>query len=185
MYPVRHRTVGEGMRKDDEYYMSLARSHARQSKCPRRRVGAVIVKRGRIVSHGYNGVPPEMGACFVDEPCFKVKNSIPSGTQVDTKDCMAIHAEQYAILNAANRRRCGSQSKDRLLGATLYVTAQPCLQCALIIIGGGIKRVVYEDHYPDPLAFKLLQESGIKIESIRGQSISRKSVSGKAIGRRA
>lgn len=154
------------MSNNDELYINLARHYAEESKCGRRKVGVVIVKHGLIISHGYNGVPNELLSCSHQEPCFKIANNWPSGKPVpaDSNDCIAIHAEQYAIINAANRDGIKSESQDRLNGATLYSTHQPCRQCALHIVAAHISKVVYEKEYPDVKGIEFLKLAKVQVE---------------------
>lgn len=148
--------------KDDETYMNLARHYANESKCSRRKVGAVIVNKGVIVANGHNGVPDELANCSHQDPCFKIANNWPSGKPVpfDSNDCLAIHAEIDAILNAIKR----TDKRDRLEGATLYCTHQPCRQCALNIVKVHISKVVYENEYPDNVGVDFLQLAKVKVE---------------------
>jgi dCMP deaminase len=154
------------MTKNDELYMSLARLYAEESKCGRKKVGAVIVKNGLIISYGFNGVPHGLISCSTQKPCFKISNNWPSGKPVpaDSNDCLAIHAEQYAIINAANHESIKSESQDWLKGATLYSTHQPCRQCALHIAAAHISRVVYENEYPDTKGVEFLGLAKIQAE---------------------
>lgn len=86
---------------------------------------------------------------------FEKKLGIPSGTKHEI--CFAVHAEQNAIVQA-------SKLGISVDGATLYCTHQPCVICAKIIINSGIKRVVYEQGYPDDFSLQLFEEAGIQIE---------------------
>lgn len=143
----------------DETYMSIAKDEAKKSKCSRLSVGAAIAKNGRLISTGYNGVPKDLKSCTKDNPCYKQRNNIPSGTIVDASECMSVHAEVFAIITAAKHG-----SIDGLSGATLYVTHQPCRKCALIIIAADISRVVYETEYPDKVGIEFLQQAKISVE---------------------
>ncbi len=55
-----------------------------------------------------------------------------------------LHAEMALICTAARRG-------TSLAGATMYTTTYPCHECARLIIGSGIRRVVYVDPYPKSL----------------------------------
>ena len=79
---------------------------------------------------------------------------IPSGERHEL--CRALHAEQNAIIQAATL----AQSID---GATMYITNQPCIICAKMIINAGISRIVVREGYPDELAVEMLAEAGLKI----------------------
>ena len=104
---------------------------------------------------GYNGAPAGMRTCAEKGECLRRKMNIPSGTHAEI--CYAAHAEQNAIIQAAKL----GISID---GATLYCTHQPCSMCAKMIINSGIRRVVYENGYPDEFSLEFFRESGVKIE---------------------
>ncbi|KGG79843.1 cytidine deaminase [Caloranaerobacter azorensis H53214] len=137
----------------DEYFMEIVNVVKKRSTCLRRQVGALIVKDKRILSTGYNGAPTGLKHC--DEVgCIREKLNIPSGQRHEL--CRGLHAEQNAIVHAAN---AGVSIK----GSTIYVTTQPCILCAKMIINAGIERVVFGGGYPDELAIQLLKEAGIEI----------------------
>lgn len=148
------------MAKIEEYdkFMAMARQAQSKSTCIRGNVGAVIVKNGRFISDGYNHVPNDIIKCTSTEICFKNENGIKSGTLVDEKDCRALHAEQWAIINAAK-----SKIKEDISGATIFCTHHPCIKCALAIVAADIKEVVYQNDYPDNLAKDFLKMSGVKV----------------------
>ncbi|WP_069650562.1 deoxycytidylate deaminase [Caloranaerobacter ferrireducens] len=137
----------------DEYFMEIVNVVKKRSTCLRRQVGALIVKDKRILSAGYNGAPTGLKHC--DEVgCTREKLNIPSGQRHEL--CRGLHAEQNAIVHAAN---AGVSIK----GSTIYVTMQPCVLCAKMIINAGITRVVFGGGYPDELAIQLLNEAGIEV----------------------
>ena len=142
------------MRKDwDEYFMEMAVLTAKRSTCLRRKVGAVIVKDKHIIATGYNGAPRGIKHCDERGGCMREKLGVPSGERHEL--CMALHAEQNAIIQAATL----GQSIE---GATIYVTNQPCAICAKMIINAGIKRIVVKEGYPDDLAVSILEEAGLR-----------------------
>jgi dCMP deaminase len=53
-----------------------------------------------------------------------------------------------------------------IAGATIYITHQPCLTCAKMIINVGIRRIVFAGEYPDPLAREVLEQAGVALEQI-------------------
>ena len=120
-----------------------------------RSIGAVIVKDKRIMTTGYNGAPAGVKTCVERGACMRKARGIASGTQHEL--CYGIHAEQNAIIQAAKL----GISID---GATLYCTHQPCVICAKMIVNAGIKRVVYDEGYPDDFAVQMLGEGGVKLE---------------------
>ena len=119
-----------------------------------RQVGAVIVKDKRIIATGYNGAPSGVQSCKDKGECLRKKLNIPSGTRHET--CYAVHAEQNAICQAA---KMGASVE----GATIYVTHKPCTICTKLIINAGIKKVMYNNGYPDEFSVQLLNEAGIEL----------------------
>ncbi len=138
----------------DEYFMKIAEIVKTRSTCLRREVGAVIVKDNRIITTGYNGAPSGLMHCTEMGGCYREKLGVPSGQRHEL--CRALHAEQNAIIQAAN---LGISTKD----STLYVTLQPCVICAKMCVNAGIKRIVYKGAYPDELSLNILKEAGIEL----------------------
>lgn len=133
------------MEKFDQSYLEMASVWARNSYCKRRKVGAILVKDNMIISDGYNGTPSGFENVCEDE------NGV-------TKPYV-LHAEANAITKVA-------KSGNSSLGATLYVTAAPCLECSKLIIQAGIKRVVYRDEYRLTDGVDLLKAAGITVEKV-------------------
>ncbi len=138
----------------DEYFLELARLVAKRSTCLRRHVGAVLVKDKKILTTGYNGAPSGVRHC-TDIGCLREKMKIPSGERHEL--CRGLHAEQNVLLQAALH---GTSTK----GSTLYVTNQPCMICAKMLINAGIKEIIIADGYPDKLAKDFLKEAKIKVK---------------------
>lgn len=137
----------------DEYFMQIAEVVATRSTCIRRNVGAVIVKNKRLLASGYNGAPTGLNHCQ-NSGCLRAVHDIPSGERHEL--CRGLHAEQNAVVQAA-------MYGVGILGATIYVTHQPCSACTKIIINAGIEQIVYKEAYPDPLADQLVLEAGIEL----------------------
>ena len=127
---------------------------AKRSTCLRRHVGAILVKEKRILATGYNGAPAGLKHCE-EVGCLRQDTSIPSGQRHEL--CRGLHAEQNAIIQAAYHGISIAES-------TLYCTNKPCVICSKMIINAGVKAVIYEDGYDDPLADQMLTEAGIEIE---------------------
>ena len=123
----------------------MAAIWAKNSYCRRRQVGALLVKDKMIISDGYNGTPAGFENVCEDE------NGV-------TKPYV-LHAEANAISKIA---KSGNNSD----GATLYVTASPCIECSKLIIQVGIRRVVYRDEYRLTDGVDLLRKAGIEVEKI-------------------
>ena len=128
--------------KLDERYLRMARIWSENSHCKRLQVGALIVKNNMIISDGYNGTPSGFENTCEDENNVTVP--------------YVLHAEANAITKIGRSHN----SSD---GATLYVTASPCLECAKLIIQAGIKRVVFEEKYRLDDGLKLLSKANIEL----------------------
>ena len=122
----------------------MAEIWAKNSYCKRRQVGALLVKDNMIISDGYNGTPSGF-----ENICEENGVTKP----------YVLHAEANAISKVA---KSGNSSE----GATLYVTASPCIECAKLIIQSGIKRVVYKDEYRLTDGVDLLVRAGVEVEKL-------------------
>jgi dCMP deaminase len=144
------------MNKWDERFMQMAETVASWSSCyqDNRHVGAVIVKDKRILTTGYNGASSGIKSCMERGECLRKKLNIPSGTQQEI--CYGVHAEQNAIIQAAKM----GVSVD---GAIMYVTHQPCVICAKMIINSGIRKVIYKHGYPDEFSLEIINEAGVEL----------------------
>lgn len=137
----------------DEYFLEVAQLVSKRSTCLRRRVGAVLVKDKKILATGYNGAPSGLRHC-IEIGCLRDKLKIPSGQRHEL--CRGLHAEQNVLLQAALH---GISTRSSML----YITNQPCMICAKMLINAGIKEIVTAQGYPDKLAHKFLKEAKIKI----------------------
>ena len=126
----------------DLRYLRMARIWAENSYGQRRKVGALVVKDKMIISDGYNGTPSGFENVCEDD------NNL-------TKPYV-LHAEANAITKLAR----SSNTSD---GATLYVTASPCIECAKLIIQAGIKRVIYGEQYRLTDGIDLLKRANIEV----------------------
>ncbi len=126
----------------DKRYIRMAGIWAENSYCQRRKVGALIVKDKMIISDGYNGTPSGFENVCEDE------NNV-------TKPYV-LHAEANAITKIA-------RSSNSSAGATMYVTAAPCIECAKLIIQAGIRRVVYSEQYRLEDGLDLLKRAEIEV----------------------
>ncbi len=141
--------------------MRLAHLAATRSTCLRRRVGAVIVKDHMVLSTGYNDTPRGVTNCG-EGGCARCAGDAPSGTSHDT--CLCLHAEQNTLVQAAYHGVV-------IAGGTIYVTYQPCLICAKLLLNVGIKRIVFEGTYPDPLALEMLTNADVELVRYAGEEI--------------
>lgn len=138
----------------DEYFMDFAILTAKRSTCLRRQVGAVIVQDKHVIATGYNGAPRGLEHCAERGGCLREKLGVPSGEKHEL--CRALHAEQNAIIQAATLGHS-------IEGASIYITHQPCVICAKMIINAGIERIIVKEGYPDELSVQILKEAGLKI----------------------
>ncbi len=137
------------MRADwNTYFMNIARAAATRSTCPRKHVGAVIVRDKSILSTGYNGSIPGMPHCT------------EIGCDIENGHCVAtVHAEANAIIQAAKHGVC-------IDGADIYVTASPCWNCFKLIANSGIRKIFYGEFYRDEKSLKVAKKCGIELVSM-------------------
>ena len=128
--------------------MDVAERFAELSSARRLHVGAIVVKDDRIISIGYNGMPSgwdnnceDLVYRIAEEPILKTKPEV-------------LHAETNAIAKLAKSNESG-------LGATMFITHAPCLDCAKLIYQSGISSVLYRDAYRDTGGITFLEKSGI------------------------
>lgn len=131
-------------RKLDERYLAMARIWSLNSYCVRRQVGALMVKDKMIISDGYNGTPSGF-----ENVCEEGDRTKP----------YVLHAEANAISKVA-------KSNNSSMGATMYITASPCIECAKLIIQAGISRVVYSEEYRSAEGIDLLRRAGIEVDQV-------------------
>jgi dCMP deaminase len=132
-------------------FMDTAERFAQLSSAKRLHVGAVVVKDNRIISIGYNGMP----SGWTNE-CEEIVHRIAEEPILRTKD-EVIHAEANAISKLAKSGDSGDK-------ADLFCTHAPCVHCAKMIYGAGIKKVYYRNSYRDEAGLDFLQKCGIDIE---------------------
>lgn len=150
------------LRKD--VFMAVAIQLSRLGTCPRKAVGAVLVRDGRCISWGYNGAPPGAPHCEENNHGWKLIPSVTEDTEtqilyeremLSEMGCRnATHAEANALAFAAKQ----GISTD---GCVLFVTVAPCDTCSKLLIAAGIRRVYYEEEYRDPAGVELLRLAGV------------------------
>lgn len=133
----------------DQRYLAMARVWSQNSYCKRRQVGALMVKDKMIISDGYNGTPSGFENECEDN---------------DVTKPYVLHAEANAITKVA-------KSNNSSEGATMYITASPCIECAKLIIQAGIRRVVYSEEYRNADGIALLQRAGIEVVHVQEEII--------------
>lgn len=140
------------MDKFDKAHMQTAKVYARLSPARRLKVGAILVREGRIISIGYNGTPSGW-----DNDCEYAKRGALTGNIVElvTKP-EVLHAETNAIAKVA-------RSTESAEGSVLYTTHAPCLECSKLIYQSGIVTVYYEKEYRSQEGIKFLKKSGIPV----------------------
>jgi dCMP deaminase len=128
--------------KYHQAYLRMAQEWSTLSCCSRKKVGAIIVKDGMIISDGFNGTPTGFPNHCEDA--------------AGNTHWYVLHAEANAILKVAR----SSQSTEN---STLYITYSPCKDCSKLIIQSGIKRVIYSEEYRDVAGLKILEECGVEV----------------------
>jgi len=139
--------------------MKTAETFAELSHARRLHVGAIVVKDDRIISIGYNGMPAGW-----DNNCeyeiWEDNGDDEPETVLKTKP-EVLHAETNAIAKLARSNESG-------LGANIFITHAPCLDCAKLIYQSGINRVYYGENYRDDSGVKFLKASGIEVKQVEG-----------------
>ena len=125
--------------------MKVAETYASLSSAKRLQVGAIVVKDNRVISIGYNGMPSGWDNVCEDEN-YKSKPEV-------------LHAETNAIAKLAKSTESG-------LGATMFITHAPCLDCAKLIYQSGISSVLYRNSYRDTAGIEFLQKSKVEVNKI-------------------
>ena len=134
------------------YFMNIARQAATRSTCPRKHVGAVIVRDKTILSTGYNGSLPGLPHCE------------DVGCMIEDGHCVAtVHAEANAILQAA-------KNGVRIAEGELYTTASPCWNCFKLIATAGVRRIYYGEFYRDPRSLEIAGAAGVELIALPSQS---------------
>lgn len=121
----------------DEYFINIAKVVAERSSCIRNHVGAVIVRNKDIISTGYNGSPQYQKNCLEIGFCYRNKNGIKSGTQLERCRAVGSHAESNAISLAARNGHSTDNSTIYIVGHSLV-----CNQCKAQIANANITRVI-------------------------------------------
>ncbi|HQU34744.1 MAG TPA: dCMP deaminase family protein [Thermoanaerobaculaceae bacterium] len=129
----------------DRYFMNLAVQAATRSTCPRKSVGAVVVRDKALLATGYNGSIRGLAHCA------------EAGCLMENGHCVrTVHAEANAILQAARHG-------VRIEGADIYATASPCWDCFKLIANAGIVRVLYGEFYRDERIMEFARDAGIEL----------------------
>jgi dCMP deaminase len=132
-------------------YMDVAERFAQLSSATRLQVGAIVVKDDRIISIGYNGMPTGWDNC-----CEDVIREDEVGFQVTKTKAEVLHAETNAIAKLAKSGESG-------LGATMFVTHAPCIDCAKLVYQSGIATVYYKNEYRSTQGLEFLNKSGVEV----------------------
>lgn len=127
-------------------YMDIAERFAQVSQCERLKVGAIIVKNGSILAHGWNGTPTGYKTnCCEDEE--------------GNTHAFVLHAEQNALVKMA-------KSTESIEGAEIFCTHSPCPDCSKLLAQSGIKKVYFKNKYRVAEGLNVLNELGITTEQV-------------------
>lgn len=138
--------------------MKTAETFAELSHARRLHVGAIIVKDDRIISIGYNGMPAGWDNNCEDTVYVEAEVGDDYDVVLKTRP-EVLHAETNAIAKLAKSTESG-------LGASLFVTHSPCLDCAKLIYQSGIGSVFYRNAYRSDDGIHFLKQSGVNVEQI-------------------
>lgn len=141
-----HVEPDEKKERYDRLYMDLAKRIAEESFCKRMQAGAIVIKDNNIVSFGFNGMPSGMENECEDE--------------TNTTKPEVLHAEENLFLKLAG-------SHESCKGATIYITANPCIKCARMIYQVGISEVYYEKDYRLDEGTRFLVDRGVPVYKMK------------------
>ena len=168
--------------KFKQTYMKTAKVFAELSHARRLHVGAIVVKDDRIISIGYNGMPAgwdnncehkdymsgDAGGWLSPEEIYEQwpfeEEDIDPDLGYARRYALktkpeVLHAESNAIAKLA-------KSNDSGLGADIFITHAPCIECAKLIYQSGINGVYYGENYRDDSGIEFLKKSGVNIEKL-------------------
>ena len=163
-----------------DLYMDWAKRCAELSHARRLHVGAVIVKDDTVISYGYNGMPAGW-----DNNCEDIVYDTGAGGWISPEEFQAMYPYTEYDEDADEEYRYGLKTKPEVLhaesnaiaklakstnsglGADLFVTHMPCLDCAKLIYQSGISRVWYGANYRDDSGVKFLEKSGVEVKQIK------------------
>ena len=137
--------------------MDVAERFAELSSARRLHVGAIVVKDDRIISIGYNGMPAGWDNNCEEEIRYPDAEGVTLKTKLEV-----LHAETNAIAKLAKSNESG-------LGATMFITHAPCLDCAKLIYQSGIGSVLYRNSYRDTSGVTFLEKSGIQVTQVKNR----------------
>jgi len=152
-------------------YMDVAERFAQLSSATRLQVGAIVVKDDRIISIGYNGMPAgwdnvcehkeydlsrDMNGDYFPDPHNHFPLTDDHGRYALRTKPEVLHAESNAIAKLAKSPESGE-------GATIFVTHQPCIDCAKLIYQSGIATVYYKNEYRSTQGLDFLLKSGVDV----------------------
>ena len=150
-------------------YMKTAETFSECSTAKRLHVGAIVVKDDRIISIGYNGMPSGWDNNCEDKVYAKEWSINNNDWEFQEEDSghpynlktkpEVLHAETNAIAKLAKSNESG-------LGATMFITHAPCLDCAKLVYQSGINTVYYRNSYRDEIGIQFLEKAGVKIEKV-------------------
>lgn len=153
-------------RKDwDTYFMDIAYMASTRSRCPRRQVGACLVKGKKLLGTAYNGAPSGVpdcseGGCLIREEVELMTSTDGEDKMIKRQSCVrTIHAEQNLLLFT---------DRDDREGSTVYVTDQPCWTCANMLANSGVVEIIFDRSYrkDHEKVSELMRKTGIVLRSI-------------------
>ena len=130
-----------------EAYMDIAERFAQVSECQRLKVGAIIVKNGSILAHGWNGTPSgfRTNVCELED---------------GTTSPFVLHAEQNVLVKMA-------KSTESIEGAELFCTHSPCPECSKLLAQSGVKKVYYKHAYRITEGLDVLDQLGVSTQKVQ------------------
>lgn len=140
-------------------FMDVAERFAQLSYATKLKVGAIVVKDNRIISIGYNGTPPGWdNECEYAVSSDEGDDAHGSIKRLKTKP-EVIHAERNALDKLV-------RSSESSVDATMFITHNPCFECAKSIFNTGIRTIYYRHNYKNDDGIAFLRKCGVDITQI-------------------
>ena len=128
-------------------FLDMAVRFGQTSEANRLKVGALLVRDGKILSQGVNGTPP------------KWESEVCEGEDGKTLPHVR-HAEIACLEKLWN-------STETAEGATMYISHSPCLPCAIKLLTAGISSVYFKEEYRCDEGVKFLKRNGVEVEQLK------------------
>lgn len=129
-------------------FLDMAIRFGQTSEANRLKVGALLVRDGKILSQGVNGTPPK----WEDEVC-------------EGKDGKTLPYVRHAEIACLEKLWNSTETAE---GATMYISHSPCLPCSIKLLTAGISRVYFRTPFRSEEGVQFLRKYGVEVNQLGG-----------------